>query len=161
MDNKKTTTTNSSNSSNSSSSNNTNSSSKPATKANAKATAPKAEPKSHALNASNIRFNTTMGMDKGMPYHWGQVTVRKAASAKEAKAALEAFLTRTNEAIATCGLPLAPATLDKKNASSDEEGNIQVRILFPKVKGHSKDGYAMYKKCMTDAKVDIRTEGIA
>ena len=142
---------------------NTNNNVTTVTKAPAKATAtattcaPKAAPKADKLDVCSIRFATTMGHDIGLDYHFAEVTIRKAPSVVAAKQALAQFMEATNAAIAAQELPLAPASIIKGSSDQDADGNPTIRVAFPKIKGHSKDGYAAYKKCMTDAKVAIRT----
>lgn len=118
--------------------------------------APKAAPKADKLDVCSIRFATTMGHDTGLDYHFAEVTIRKAPSVSAAKAALAQFMEATNAAIAAQELPLAPASIIKGSSAQDGDGNPTIRVAFPKIKGHSKDGYAAYKKAMTDAKVAIR-----
>lgn len=105
---------------------------------------------------SSVSIKTNMMKDEGLVYHKALVEIETSGLAEVDNAAFVKFVTTVNDYIKKESaefLCCAELSEDVKG----EEGKMKGYVLFPKVKGHSKDGYALYKKCMTLAKREMKT----
>ena len=96
---------------------------------------------------NKILLKTVMEKDAGLAVHRAEFTIK---NVKEGF--LSDFLSAINDKIKDSKLGESAEMVDVEFKDGSYVGYIE----FPKIKGHSKDGYANYKKCMTEAKKQMR-----
>jgi len=95
-----------------------------------------------------LKLKTEMKKDTGINIHKASFEMKNTNDGN----LLDKFIKLLNVEIETSGLG---SEAQYENVDNTENG-FSGYIDFPKIKGHSKDGYANYKKCMTEAKRKLR-----
>jgi hypothetical protein len=96
---------------------------------------------------NEFKFSFEMLNDKGLETHCCEFNME----AKNEKV-VKNFMERLNENIKNSGLGEEALF----NLTVNADNNFSGQIIFPKIAGHSKDGYANYKKCLTATKREFK-----
>lgn len=122
----------------------------------------KAEEKA-AKPATSIKIKTKMNKDAGLSYHEAfiEMIIPGNSLARDVEEIFENYVGLVNDCISEYeifkkdGMCQVTTELDVK---TDEAGNMIVTglLAFPKIKGHSKDGYKNYKMSMVKAKKELK-----
>lgn len=107
----------------------------------------KVEKKATKKSVKGFTFKFKMLNDKGLDVHVAEFEMTNASQEE-----FNLFFSKVNEHINDDEI-LEHAKYE--NVVSTING-FTGKIVFPKIKGHSKDGYASYKKCVVAAKRDLR-----
>lgn len=105
-----------------------------------------------------LKIKTEMLKDSGINYHKCLVTMRVAKTLQDnGEFNLDRFLDTANKIINEEEI-LESATFEGETKINEDEDSITYKniICFPKIPKHSKDGYAKYKTCLTQAKKQIK-----
>lgn len=105
--------------------------------------------KKAAAKEPKFKVTYTMQKDTGLAIHFCEFEMRGANEQQ-----FEKFIGLVNEKFAE--IFGHGSTIQYDGVDELDDGSYTGRIMFAKIKGHSKDGYAAYKKAMTEAKAAMK-----
>lgn len=110
--------------------------------------------------ASSIKIKTQMLKDAGLKNHECSIEMIIPAKSVDVdfKNIWDNYIELVNKYIDEYGYLMNAKAESELEVSNNEQGDIVVKsvIAFPKIKGHSKDGYKNYKMSMVKAKKELK-----